>query len=87
MCTYSSQSLTRRTLAPSIDLRSISSVRSKTSRRRHLPLLPRSFVIATVDDRQLVLKASDGSLGVDWVDVLQIAVRQAKKETNGTVQT
>jgi hypothetical protein len=72
--------ITDRTVNPSIDLRKIRSVKSLTRGRQSRKSLPKSFEIFTEDEKSYVLKASDRNKAEEWFQCLQIAIAKAQND-------
>uniref|UniRef100_A0A8R1HI82 PH domain-containing protein n=1 Tax=Caenorhabditis japonica TaxID=281687 RepID=A0A8R1HI82_CAEJA len=69
-----------RALLPSIDLRSIRSVRSLGRGKKSRKSLRKAFEIFTSDNTSLILKAKDEKNAEEWLQCLQIAMAHARRE-------
>ncbi|CAL2034954.1 unnamed protein product [Caenorhabditis brenneri] len=69
-----------RALLPSIDIRSIRSVRSLGRGKKARKSLRRAFEIFTADNTSLILKAKDEKHAEEWLQCLQIAMAHARRE-------
>ncbi|KAF1767834.1 hypothetical protein GCK72_007793 [Caenorhabditis remanei] len=69
-----------RALLPSIDLRSIRSVRSLGRGKKARKSLRKAFEIFTADNTSLILKAKDEKNAEEWLQCLQIAMAHARRE-------
>uniref|UniRef100_A0A1I7TG15 PH domain-containing protein n=1 Tax=Caenorhabditis tropicalis TaxID=1561998 RepID=A0A1I7TG15_9PELO len=69
-----------RALLPSIDLRSIRSVRSLGRGKKTRKSLRKAFEIFTADNTSLILKAKDEKNAEEWLQCLQIAMAHARRE-------
>ncbi|CAI2347232.1 unnamed protein product [Caenorhabditis sp. 36 PRJEB53466] len=69
-----------RALLPSIDLRSIRSVRSLGRGKKSRKSLRKAFEIFTSDNTSLILKAKDEKNAEEWLHCLQIAMAHARRE-------
>ncbi|CAB3405609.1 unnamed protein product [Caenorhabditis bovis] len=69
-----------RALLPSIDLRSIRSVRSLGRGKKSRKSLRKAFEIFTSDNTSIILKAKDEKNAEEWLHCLQIAVAHARRE-------
>ncbi|PIC49840.1 hypothetical protein B9Z55_008313 [Caenorhabditis nigoni] len=69
-----------RALLPSIDLRSIRSVRSLGRGKKARKSLRKAFEIFTADNTSMILKAKDEKNAEEWLHCLQIAMAHARRE-------
>lgn len=69
-----------RALLPSIDIRSIRSVRSLGRGKKARKSLRKAFEIFTADNTTLILKAKDEKNAEEWLQCLQIAMAHARRE-------